>query len=452
METAGTLGVITIDPRSWDGLVVLCAANSYDSVKVADQHIAEQLSRLTPVLYVDPPLSRLTPAKNPELARALAGPRLRVLAPGLARLTPVVQPFPSRPGIASLTTALTARHIRRATSRLGGRVRALICAWPLYPVFGSGGEQVRVYWAQDDFVGGAALLGMNAKQLDTRERRVAAAADLIIAANPVVADTWRGRGRDPVLIPYGADVAAYSGVDQAPLPPDVGLRGPVAGFVGQINDRTDLSLLEAVADRGLSLLLVGPVNPAFEPGAVRCPAAAGQRLLGRPAAVRGPARLSPDDGRGSRALPGQPLQPRQFPAEDTRIPGRGPGRCRNRPAGHSMAGHRPHLGCHHAYGLRRPRRPPRGRTQDTSGDSAPPGVRGRTQLGPTGRGYRRGHRRGQDGDPDLPSDRVTACGQPVPGRGRATGNFCFPAANDAAQDRETLRRSTAHLLDPIRGL
>jgi len=151
-------------------------------------------------------------------------------------------------------------------------VQALICAWPLYPVFGSSGEQVRVYWAQDDFVGGAALLGMNARQLDARERKVAAAADLIIAANPVVADTWRGRGRDPAVIPYGVDVASYSEVDQAPLPQDVSLRGPVAGVVGQINDRTDLSLLEAVADRGLSLLLVGPVNPAFEPerfGALR---------------------------------------------------------------------------------------------------------------------------------------------------------------------------------------
>jgi len=272
LEAAGDLDVIKVDPRSWDGLVVLCAANSYDSIKVADQHIAEQLSKVTPVLYVDPPLSRLTLVKNPQLAQALTGPRLRLLAPGLARLTPVVQPFPSRPGIATLTTALTARHIQRAASKLGGRVQALICAWPLYPVFGSSGEQVRVYWAQDDFVGGAALLGMNARQLDARERKVAAAADLIIAANPVVADTWRGRGRDPVVIPYGVDVASYSEVDQAPLPQDVSLRGPVAGVVGQINDRTDLSLLEAVADRGLSLLLVGPVNPAFAPerfGALR---------------------------------------------------------------------------------------------------------------------------------------------------------------------------------------
>jgi glycosyltransferase involved in cell wall biosynthesis len=266
MEAAGTLDVITTDPRSWDNLMVLCAANSYDSVKVADQHIAEQLSRLTPVLYVDPPLSRLTPAKNPELARALEGPRLRLLAPGLARLTPVVLPFPSRPGIVTLTTALTARHIRRATSMLGGQVRALISAWPLYPLFGSCSERVSVYWAQDDFVGGAALMGMNAKQLDARERRVAAAADLIIAANPVVAETWRGRGHAPVVIPYGADVAAYREVDQESLPSDVSLSGPVVGVVGQINDRTDLSLLEAVADRGLSLLLVGPANPAFEPG------------------------------------------------------------------------------------------------------------------------------------------------------------------------------------------
>ena len=253
------------DPGDWEDLIIICAANSYDTVKVADQHVAEQMSRLAPILYVDPPLSRLSPAKNPELASALTGPRLRVLAPGLARLTPVVQPFPSRPGMAGLTTALVARHIRHAASTLGGRVRALVSAWPLYPVFGSAGERVRVYWAQDDFVGGAALLGMNARQLDVRERRVARAADVIIAANPVVADTWRDRGYDPVVIPYGADVASYSGVDQAPRPADVSVHGPVAGFVGQVNDRTDLSLLEAVADLALSLLIVGPVNPAFEP-------------------------------------------------------------------------------------------------------------------------------------------------------------------------------------------
>ena len=46
---------------------------------------------------------------------------------------------------------------------------------------------------------------------------------------------------------------------------DVDLRGPIAGFVGHLNSRTDLALLEAVADAGTSLLLIGPKDPAFEP-------------------------------------------------------------------------------------------------------------------------------------------------------------------------------------------
>jgi teichuronic acid biosynthesis glycosyltransferase TuaH len=164
-----------------------------------------------------------------------------------------------------MTIILTRRHLRRATARLGGQVRAVLSGWPQYPVFGSCGEQVRAYWAQDDFVGGAALLGVNAALLDKQERRVAAGADLVVAANPTVADTWRNRGLDPLLVPFGADVDAYLGIERAPLPSDVCLPGPVAGFVGRINDRTDLRLLESIADRGRSLLLVGPKDPTFEP-------------------------------------------------------------------------------------------------------------------------------------------------------------------------------------------
>jgi len=252
-------------PCPWDGLIVLCAANNYDGIKMGDWHLAQHLSRLAPVLYVDPPMSLLAPVKDPECADALRGPWLRLQEPRIARLTPVVQPFPSRRGIAGITSALTRRHIRGATARLGGQVRAVISGWPQYPVFDTCGEQVRVYWAKDDFVGGAALLGLNAKMLEGRERRIAASADLLVAASPVVADTWRGRGLNPILVPFGTDVDAYLGVEHAPLPTDVGLPGPVAGLVGRINNRTDLRLLEAIADRGRSLLLVGPRDPAFEP-------------------------------------------------------------------------------------------------------------------------------------------------------------------------------------------
>jgi teichuronic acid biosynthesis glycosyltransferase TuaH len=256
--------LIAAGSREWDGLIVLCAANGYDGIRMSDWHLAQHLSRLAPVLYVDPPMSRLTPKRKPE-PFALGRPRLRLQGPGLARLTPVVQPFPTRPGATRVTTALTRRYLRRATDRLGGRVLAVISCWAQFLVFGSCQEQISVYWAKDDFVGGADLLGLNAKVLDKCERRVAASADLLVAANPVVAATWSGRGIDPLLIPFGTDAEAFAAIEHAPLPPDVDLPGPVVGFVGRINDRTDLGLLEAIAQRGRSLLLVGPKDPAFEP-------------------------------------------------------------------------------------------------------------------------------------------------------------------------------------------
>jgi teichuronic acid biosynthesis glycosyltransferase TuaH len=258
---------IPVPPQGpgWDGMIVLCAANDFDATKMGDWHLARHLSRLAPVLYVDPPRSPLTRFRQHQEVATTRGAGLRLAAPRLARLTPVVQPFPSRRGMTGLASALTRRYLRVATSRLGGRPLALISGWPQYPVFGSCAEQVRAYWAKDDFVGGAALLGLDARLLDARERQVAAGADLVLAANPVVADTWRGRGLDPVVIPFGTDVDAYHGVDRCPVPPDARLPAPVAGFVGRINERTDLALLEAIAGRGRSLLLVGPKDPAFEP-------------------------------------------------------------------------------------------------------------------------------------------------------------------------------------------
>jgi teichuronic acid biosynthesis glycosyltransferase TuaH len=253
---------ISADPRQWDDLIVVCAGNSYRGIKLADQHMAEQLSKLAPVLYVDPPRSVLR-----LLRSSAAGPaaKLYLEESRLARLTPVVPPGPSRRGLAAATTAVARHQIHAAVTHLGGRVRAVVSAWPLHPVFGSCNEQVRIYWAQDDFVGGAALLGLNADLLDVAERRVAAAADLIVAASPTVANTWQNRGLETVLIPYGADVAAYADVEAASPPYDVHLPRPMAGFVGQLNERTDLGLLESVADRGTSLLLIGPKKLTFEP-------------------------------------------------------------------------------------------------------------------------------------------------------------------------------------------
>ena len=123
--------------RDWDGVIVLCAATSFTGIKAASQHMAEQLSRLAPVLYVDPPLSPFTPCRNRSAAQSLRPPRLRLQSPGLARLTPVVQPGPSRPALIPLTSVLVRRYLGRSSARFRGRVAAVISVWPQYPVFGA---------------------------------------------------------------------------------------------------------------------------------------------------------------------------------------------------------------------------------------------------------------------------------------------------------------------------
>lgn len=258
----------------WDGLVVFCAGQSWDAVRLHDQHIAERLARYAPVLYVDPPISHLTPWRRPDLAASLKRPRLRQLAPRLARLTPVVLPGKTRPGMSVISTALTRRSVRRAAGVLGGSVHAVVVS-SLLNLFGACGETRRALYAADDFVGGADLFGVSATRLARAERRRMIEVDIVIAGSEVVADRWRAFGHHPILVPHGVDDQHFASVDSAPLSADVTLPSPVVGLIGHLNDRIDLSLLEAVAERGRSLLLIGPRG--VESDARRL-----DRLLGRP--------------------------------------------------------------------------------------------------------------------------------------------------------------------------
>jgi teichuronic acid biosynthesis glycosyltransferase TuaH len=248
-----------------DGLLVICAGNNYDAVKLHDQHMAERLGERAPVLYVDPPLSHLTPRNDPRLALSLEGPRLRRVDAGFWRLTPVVPPFPMRPGIRTITERLVRHTLRKAVRTIGLDVRALVTAWPSLDVFGSCGERLRVWWAQDDFAAGAGLMGQNAERIASGERARAARSDLVVAANPNVAARMRGDGHDVELIPYGSDPHTFAHLEDVPPAAGVDLAPPVAVLVGHMNERVDPALLQAVADRGVSLLLVGPTTQSGAP-------------------------------------------------------------------------------------------------------------------------------------------------------------------------------------------
>jgi len=257
---------------AWDRVIVLCAANNWDGIKLADQHMAEHVRAHVPVLYVDPPMSRLTPRNHPELRPALDGPRLRVVGPGLARLTPVIPPKGRSGALVPFTDRLLRHQLRRALLALGSRPSALIVTHPGWPAFGAADEDLAVYWAQDDFTAGAGLMGLDVRRMERAELAAARRADIIITSSPAVRDRWAQRGFSSDMIPFGCDSAAFGHADEPAS--DVSIPPPVAGFVGQLNARTDLALLEAVAGV-MSLLIVGPRAPQFEPARV-------DRLLARP--------------------------------------------------------------------------------------------------------------------------------------------------------------------------
>jgi teichuronic acid biosynthesis glycosyltransferase TuaH len=256
-----------VDPADWRGLIVLCSGISWDGAFMSDKQLAVRLCEYAPVLFVDPPMSVLTPIKRPELRQALTEPRLSRLGPRLARLTPFSLPGISRPILRDVAIRATRAAMKRAVHTLGGDVRAVIIA-SLDGLFGACNESVRVLWGTDDFAAAGQLMGLSTEWLQKREVAQLQSADLIVAVSQHLADHWREMGKNALVIPNGCDSTMYAETDTAPWPADVTLPEPIAGFVGQLSERIDLRYLEAIADTGRSLLLVGPRQPTFELGRI----------------------------------------------------------------------------------------------------------------------------------------------------------------------------------------
>jgi teichuronic acid biosynthesis glycosyltransferase TuaH len=260
--------------RGWHGLVVICATTPLDGNRLADQHIADQLSRYAPVLYVDPPVTPLSLRREGRPVPPI-GERLVIRGRGFAHLTVVVPPGRERPGMKSVTLALTRRAMRRAVGDLATKSVAAVIVPSLNPLFGALGERTRVFYSKDDYLAGAELMGIASSRLRRREAKHPRDADLVVAASEELAEKWRRMGLTPLVLPNGCDPSHFAAADRLSTPADVHLPRPIAGFVGHLSERIDVGMLEAVADRGISLLLVGARQATLSHGRV-------ERLVARP--------------------------------------------------------------------------------------------------------------------------------------------------------------------------
>ncbi|MBX3596103.1 MAG: glycosyltransferase [Rhizobiaceae bacterium] len=248
----------SIDPSDWKDLVVICSGSAWDSWFPSEKHIAIQLSSSFPVLYVDPP-TNLTVAIREK--RSPEG--LRIVKPGLAVLSSLTIPAPSWKYMRPIASAIAKWSIRRAAAALGQkRAKAHIIA-NHQNLFGAVPADKMILYATDNFVAGAELMGLPKDYLIAQQAAQARSANAVAVVTDDLRSHWAALGHNPVLIPNGCDTDRFRNVDDADWPKDVTLPKPIAGVFGHLSERIDIRLLEAVADRGISLLLVGSRKASF---------------------------------------------------------------------------------------------------------------------------------------------------------------------------------------------
>ena len=262
-QNAGGVEVmITNSPPGRDSYIVIVGGTRWGDTRSSERFLADELARHRPVLWVDPPLSvvRAHQEDNPQLRSEV----LRV-GPHMTRLTPATIPGVTRPLLGNVAAQQIRRAIRRFLTDSGATAQAVIVAG-MIDLLDSVPGAVRILYGTDDWVAGAALMGRRVGAVRRAEARQLRKADVVLAVSETLQDRWRRMGARTVLLPNGADVRTMAAVDSTAPARDVGLEPPIAGLVGQISARIDIRMLSAVAARGVSLLVVGPI---FESPGVR---------------------------------------------------------------------------------------------------------------------------------------------------------------------------------------
>jgi teichuronic acid biosynthesis glycosyltransferase TuaH len=117
--------------------------------------------------------------------------------------------------------------------------------------FPAGVAGTRILFVTDDWVSGAPMMGLSGSFVRRTLRRNLAASDYAAAVSPHLAESLESGFPAAVdVLPNGCDLPARSLIR--------GKRSANAILVGQLNERLDMDVLEAVGAAGVPLLVIGP--------------------------------------------------------------------------------------------------------------------------------------------------------------------------------------------------
>lgn len=230
--------------------LAILSSTRWDAAWLSKQHLAAALAADGHrVLYADPPVSVLSPLRQPERLPELLPGRRRP-APGVEVWTPKVLPLQNREPVQRWNARRIERGMRRggfqpaATVAFGLEARTALRRLP----------GVRIYHCTDSWADHPAADADLARRW---EDQMVAGADEVLACSRPLVELLAERGVRAHYLPHGVDAEAFA---SAPADRRVrALPAPVVGYAGGINFRLDPELLQASLEAvgGGSLVLIG---------------------------------------------------------------------------------------------------------------------------------------------------------------------------------------------------
>ncbi|MEO8219697.1 MAG: glycosyltransferase [Specibacter sp.] len=232
-------------------LITMFAGSRWENTRGTDHRLAEALSRRTPVLWVDPPVPIAGPASSgrPPLWPGYA---LDGIKPGLLRLRVAVPPGFTRPVLRGIANKLVGRAVRATLEGLPMEPCATVVLSPRES-FPSGVAGMRLLHVTDDWVAGAAMMGLSRQRVAATLQENIDAAHVICIVSPSLDQLISDRrpGCSPVVLPNGCSTSNHDG-------PGERKRRAAVALVGQLNERLDFDLLDKLVDSGLKIEVIGP--------------------------------------------------------------------------------------------------------------------------------------------------------------------------------------------------
>jgi teichuronic acid biosynthesis glycosyltransferase TuaH len=241
----------------------------WDSPWLTEHNLASTLARRHRVLFVEPPLTPLTPVRyglrrdSVRQARRLLPPLLN-RAGGLHVLRLLVLPPLGHHRARRASAPLLRAQVGRATARLGFRDPVVLAFHPVLDLLGAARERACVYLAKDLLEAGGTLIGRDGAAVAQEERRMCARSDLVCTVTRSLRETFASRGIDAELLPHGFHAELAPLYEEAERPREYEHLGkPLLGYAGRIDGRLDFAAIGKLADRFPegSVVLIGPVSP-----------------------------------------------------------------------------------------------------------------------------------------------------------------------------------------------